>query len=552
MSQDPTPKTQHPLPVECIGVIGLGYVGLSLASTFGRITPTIAFDIDKDRIRELGEGHDRRGETPPEALRVPHLMLTSDPGALGKADFFIVTVPTPVDRAKRPDLSHLIEASHLLAKVLKQVAGIDKDRIRELGEGHDRRGETPPEALRVPHLMLTSDPGALGKADFFIVTVPTPVDRAKRPDLSHLIEASHLLAKVLKHRGPTTDDLRQSTKPNTSKKPNELDKPNNPPKTPIVVYESTVYPGCTEEVCIPVLERESGLRAGQDFKVGYSPERINPGDPDHTLETVVKVIAAQDDETAETIAKVYSWAVKAGVYKAPDIRTAEAAKVIENIQRDLNIALMNELAMLFHRLGLDIREVLKAARTKWNFLPFEPGLVGGHCIPVDPYYLTYKAQEIGYHPEVILAGRRINDQMGVYVAQETVKLLIKSRAAVRGAKVLLLGGAVKENVRDTRNTRIVEMVRELESYGIEVSLYDPVVDIGELQGWGIRTIGDPFKTDGRFDAVVLAVSHQVFREKELDAYLRLLCTEGARVLVDVRGVLPREAVQNTDVVYWSL
>jgi UDP-N-acetyl-D-galactosamine dehydrogenase len=453
----------NPIGVQCIGVIGLGYVGLSLATAFGRVIPTIAFDIDRDRIQELQAGHDSRGETPPEALKVPYLSVTSDPEPLPNADFLIVTVPTPVDRAKRPDLSHLIEASRLVGRALRA----------------------------------------------------------------------------------------RSQERTTSRQP------------PIIVYESTVYPGCTEEVCVPVLEQESGLRVGKDFKVGYSPERINPGDSDHTLDTVVKIVAGQDEQSAKTIEKVYGLVVRAGVYRAPDIKTAEAAKVIENIQRDLNIALMNELAMLFHRIGLDIHEVLRAARTKWNFLPFDPGLVGGHCIPVDPYYLTHKAQEIGYHPEVILAGRRINDFMGVYVAQETVKLLIKAGKAVRGVKVLVLGATFKENVRDIRNTRVVELVKELENHGIEVEVYDPMVDSAELQKLGLKAVRDPFKPDrpGKLDqpdkpeyeALVIAVPHRVFREKEPDAYLALLKAEGGPgVLVDIRGVLSRESVENARVVYWSI
>src|SRR3989304_3670158 len=331
-----TPNTQHPtpVPVECVGIIGLGYVGLSLATAFGRVLPTGGFDIDHARIRELQAGHDRTGEMRPESLKAPQLALTADPEGLRRADFLIVTVPTPVDQAKRPDLSHLVDASRLIGRIL-----------RDRGSTFNVQGSTP--------------------------------------------------------------------KPNKPNKPNE-------PNRPIVVYESTVYPGCTEEVCIPVVEQESGRKAGTDFTVGYSPERINPGDPEHTLETIVKVVAGQDRETAQTMAEVYGRVVKAGVYTAPDIKTAEAAKVIENIQRDLNIAFMNELSLLFHRLDIDMREVLKAPRTKWNFLPFEPGLVGGHCIPVDPYYLTNKAQEAGFHPEVILAGRRINDSMGGYVAQETI------------------------------------------------------------------------------------------------------------------------------------
>ncbi|MFQ5684971.1 MAG: nucleotide sugar dehydrogenase, partial [Candidatus Binatia bacterium] len=329
--------------VESVAIVGLGYVGLSLASAFSKVLPTVAFDIDATRIRDLQNGLDRNGEFQPTTLNSPNLELTADPASLNKASFIIVAVPTPVDKAKRPDLGHLVEASRLVGQSLQSRY--------------------------------------------------------------HPLPASH---------------------------PSPYSHP------PIIVYESTVYPGCTEKVCIPVLEGASGLKAGQDFKVGYSPERINPGDPEHTLETVVKVVGSQDAETTEQMAQVYGLVVKAGVYKAPDIRTAEAAKVIENIQRDLNIALMNELALLFHRMGLDTHEVLRAARTKWNFLPFEPGLVGGHCIPVDPYYLTHKAQELGYyHPEVILAGRRINDSMGIYIAQETVRLLIQAGKVVRGAKVLV-------------------------------------------------------------------------------------------------------------------
>jgi UDP-N-acetyl-D-galactosamine dehydrogenase len=472
----------NPLPIECIGVIGLGYVGLSLATAFGRVLPTVGFDIDPDRIRELQAGHDRTGEMRPESLKVPQLVLTHDPDRLRRADFLIVTVPTPVDRAKRPDLSHLVDASRLIGHVLKTSRPMTDDRLQAAG--------------------------------------------------------------------------RQSNKP---KRPNQ-------PNKPIIVYESTVYPGCIEEVCIPVVEQESGRKAGKDFMVGYSPERINPGDPEHTLETIVKVVAAQDGETAETMTAVYGLVVKAGVYRAPDIKTAEAAKVIENIQRDLNIALMNELAMVFHRLGIDTQEVLKAAQTKWNFLPFEPGLVGGHCIPVDPYYLTHKAQEVGFHPEVILAGRRINDSMGVYVAQETIKLLIEAGRSVRGASVLVLGVTFKENVRDVRNTRVVELVHELETYGVDVAVYDPLVDASELQKLGLRPVSDPFepnKPDGpnkpnrpNYDAVILAVPHRAFCERTLSDYLSLLADDGRPVVfVDVKAALPltgHEKKGRRGVLYWSL
>jgi UDP-N-acetyl-D-galactosamine dehydrogenase len=471
-------------------VIGLGYVGLSLATAFGRALPTVGFDIDPDRIRELQAGHDRTGEMKPEALKVPHLMLANDPMALERADFLIVTVPTPVDRAKRPDLSHLIEASRLIGRILK----------------------------------------------------------TRRPTTARL-------------SSPKSDDRLQAAgrQPN---KPNEPHQPHQPhqPNKPIIVYESTVYPGCIEEVCIPVVEQESGRKAGEDFAVGYSPERINPGDPEHTLETIVKVVAGQDRETARTMAEVYGRVVKAGVYTAPDIKTAEAAKVIENIQRDLNIALMNELSVLFHRLDLDMREVLKAARTKWNFLPFEPGLVGGHCIPVDPYYLTHKAQEVGFHPEVILAGRRINDSMGAYVAQETIKLLIEAGRSVRGASVLVLGVTFKENVRDVRNTRVVELVRELGNYGVAVSVHDPIVGAGDLQKLGLLPISDPFQprepNKPKYDAIILAVPHRAFRERALSEYLSLLADDGRPVVfVDVRGALPLTADEKQGrrgVLYWSL
>jgi UDP-N-acetyl-D-galactosamine dehydrogenase len=354
-----------------VGVVGLGYVGLPLATAFGKVIPTIGFDVNEHRVRELRKGADRNGE-------------------VGKAD------------------------------------------------------------LQEKMLELTSDPSHLRRAAFIIVAVPTPVDKAKRPDLSCLVDASRLVAQNLT-RGAT------------------------------VVYESTVYPGCTEEICVPVIEQESGLKAGRDFKVGYSPERINPGDAEHTLDKVTKIVAGQDEETTEKLAAVYGLVVKAGVYKAPTIRTAEAAKVIENVQRDLNIALMNELAVLFHRMGLDTGEVLKAARSKWNFLRYEPGLVGGHCIPVDPYYLTFKAQEIDHHPDVILAGRRINDYMGHYVAQETVKLLIRAGRVVRGASALILGATFKEDVSDMRNTRVTEVVQELENNEVNVNVYDPFVGSGEIQ-----------------------------------------------------------------------
>ncbi|MCX7686729.1 MAG: nucleotide sugar dehydrogenase [Fimbriimonadales bacterium] len=412
------------------------------------------------------------------------------------------------------------------AKHLRTIGyDVSHERVAELQQGYDRNGETPEHELRQPSLIFTSDPSLLREADVIIVTVPTPVDKAKRPDLRPLLSASRTVGQHMK-RGA------------------------------IVVYESTVYPGCTEEDCVPVLEEVSGMKCGVDFKVGYSPERINPGDPEHTLETIVKVVAGQDEATTELLANLYGLVVKAGIHKAPNIRTAEAAKVIENTQRDLNIALMNELALLFHRLGLNTRDVLSAARTKWNFLPFEPGLVGGHCIPVDPYYLTHKAQEIGFHPEVILAGRRVNDQMGIYVASETVKLLIHAGRSVQGAKVLVLGVAFKENVPDVRDTRVRELIEELQSFGCDVEAHDPLVLVSDRARFKARFIENPFETrDGIYEAVVLTVPHRVFRERPLEDYLRLLRPSGQGVFVDVKGVY-LDAFRNLQppppVLYWNL
>jgi UDP-N-acetyl-D-glucosamine/UDP-N-acetyl-D-galactosamine dehydrogenase len=400
---------------------------------------------------------------------------------------------------------------------------VDPQRVKELSDGYDRNGEQSEESLRSARLDLTTDPGRLRAATAIIIAVPTPVDDHKRPDLDRLVEATrmvgaHMSAGVL------------------------------------VVYESTVYPDTTEGVCVPILEASSGLRAGVDFKVAYSPERTNPGDPEHSLERVVKIVAGQDAEALEAAAALYGLVAATGVHRAPDIRTAEAAKVIENVQRDLNIALMNELAILFHRLGIDTGAVLRAAGTKWNFLPFQPGLVGGHCIPVDPYYLTFKAEELGYHTEVILAGRRINDTMGAYVAQETVKLLIRGGGVVRGARVLILGFAFKENVRDVRNTRVLDLVRELESYGVEAVVHDPVADPERVAGAGVTTVPNPFEAGTRYDGIVIAVAHAAFRARDVSSYVNLLARGGGRggVLVDVKSVLPRDAVLESGVLYWSL
>ena len=440
-------------------------MGLPLAVAFARVLPTLGFDIDPTRIRELREGHDRNGEVEDRTLGSPHLRLTYEEKDLSTADCFVVTVPTPLDRANRPDLSAIVNASRLVGRAVASMVS------------------------------------------------------AQRKD----------------HRGEGFED-----------------------QAPLVVYESTVYPGCTEEVCVPAVEEECERAA---FKVGYSPERISPGDKEHTLERVVKVVAGQDPETTERIKNLYTQVVEAGVYVAPNIRTAEASKVIENVQRDQNIASINELAMLFHRLGLDTQEVLKAARTKWNFLPFEPGLVGGHCIPVDPYYLSHKAEEVGYHSEMVLAGRRINDQMGRYVAQEGIKLLCRSGRMVRGARVLVLGTTFKENVPDVRNTRVVDLVEELEAYGAEVHVHDPLVDEGKLHQMGFQLEKAPFAIPGEdieaadpaYDMVVLAVPHSDYRERPVEDYLGLLGgQDDERIFLDVKGVF-REAVQGRrDLTYWVL
>ena len=448
-----------------VAVIGLGYVGLQLAVAFSRVLPTLGFDIDPTRIRELREGHDRNGEINDEALDRAHLQFTYEEEDLAAADCFVITVPTPLDGTNRPDLSAMIGASRAVGRAIASRVSAER--------------------------------------------------KAQR-------------------RGGVEDEA------------------------PLVVYESTVYPGCTEDVCMPALEEES---EGAAFRVGYSPERINPGDREHSLARVVKVVAGQDAETTERIKDLYSQVVEVGVYVAPNIRTAEACKVIENVQRDQNIASINELAMLFHRLGLDTQEVLKAARTKWNFLPFEPGLVGGHCIPVDPYYLSHKAEEVGYHSEMVLAGRHINDQMGRYVAREGIKLLCRSGKTVMGARVLVLGMTFKENVPDVRNTRVVDLVDELEAYGAEVHVHDPLVSHRRLHEMGFRPVNRPFgvleenieATDHTYEMVVLAVPHLSYKERPAEDYLGLLGgRDGERIFLDVKGAFKEELQSRRDLTYWVL
>ena len=422
-----------------ISVIGLGYVGLPVAVSFGRTARVIGFDISQSRIEELRAGHDRTNEVEDDDLKAAEITFTCEAKDLAAADFHIVAVPTPIDDAKRPDLSPLVGASKVVGSVLK-------------------RGD-------------------------------------------------------------------------------------------IVVYESTVYPGATEEECVPVLERESGLKCGTDFTVGYSPERINPGDKEHTFTRITKVVSGQDEPTLDVVAKVYESVVTAGVHRASSIKVAEAAKVIENTQRDLNIALMNELSLIFDRLDIDTRDVLAAAGTKWNFLPFSPGLVGGHCIGVDPYYLTHKAAMMNYYPQVILAGRRINDGMGAFVAGQVVKGLIKQGLNVRDARVTMLGLTFKEDVPDLRNTRVIDIVQELQDYGISVQIADPWADSAEAEEeYGLSLCAQADLEPAQ--AVVFAVAHREFIEAGWDGVTGLL-EGGNGCVVDVKGALDRDAVPD-GVALWRL
>ena len=415
-----------------IAVIGLGYVGLPLAATFGRRFKTLGFDINAKRVAELRQYHD-----------------------------------------------HTLEVSE-----------------EELREARD--------------LSFANDPEELKGCNVFIITVPTPIDEYKRPDLRPLESASRTVGRAIAKGG-------------------------------VAIYESTVYPGATEEICVPIIERESGLTFNRDFYAGYSPERINPGDKQHRLETIMKVTSGSTPEAADFIDDLYRQIITAGTHKASCIRVAEAAKVIENTQRDVNIALINELALIFHRLGIDTHEVLEAAGTKWNFLPFRPGLVGGHCIGVDPYYLTHKAQQIGYHPDVILAGRRINDGMGSHVARRTAKLMAQRNLQTTQSNILILGLAFKENCPDVRNTRVVDIVAELRSYNANVHIHDPWVNADEARHeYGLEMIGQP--EQGKYDAIILAVSHREFIA---------LGAEGIRafgkpdaVLFDVKRALPRQSVDD--------
>ena len=422
-----------------ISVIGLGYVGLPVAVAFGKVRRTIGFDINRTRISELRDGHDRTGEVTAEDLRGADILFTDSIEELKGADFHIVAVPTPIDEANQPDLRLMCRASETVGAALK------------------------------------------------------PGD--------------------------------------------------------IVVYESTVYPGVTEEECLPILERVSGLRGGVDFKVGYSPERINPGDKEHTFTKIRKVVSGQDAETLEIVAEVYCSVVTAGVFRASSIKVAEAAKVIENTQRDLNIALMNELALIFDRLGIDTGEVLAAAGSKWNFLKFSPGLVGGHCIGVDPYYLTHKAEKLGYIPQVILAGRRINDGMGKFIAQRAVKEVIKAGHAVLGAVITVLGLTFKEDCPDLRNSKVIDIIRELRDYGMEVQVCDPLADPQEAaHEYGVTLV--PRCDLKPAVAVIAAVAHAQYRNLKAADLAALMGPDP--VLVDVKGLYDRKEIAAAGIRIWTL
>ena len=423
-----------------ISIVGLGYVGLPIAAAFGRFSRVVGFDINLERIEELKKGHDRTNELTSEELKGTDVLYTANPEDLAGADFHIVTVPTPVDEAKRPDLTPLRKASETLGKVLK--------------------------------------------------------------------------------------------------------------KGDIVVYESTVYPGATEDVCVPILEKFSGLTCGPDFKVGYSPERINPGDKEHTLAKITKVVSGMDDESLEIIAQVYESVVTAGIYRASCIKVAEAAKVIENTQRDINIAFVNELALIFDRIGIDTIEVLQAAGTKWNFLNFRPGLVGGHCIGVDPFYLTHKAGELGYHPQVILSGRRINDSIGGYVAQQAIKEIVKAGLNPKEKRITVLGITFKENCPDLRNSGVGEIIKELKAYGIEPQVHDPLALPEEAKHeYGVDLMKwEDLKPAA---AVIVAVGHEKYASmtpKDFDA----LMNGGGRIILDIKSIYDREALKAAGFTVWRL
>jgi len=405
-------------------------------------------------------------------------------------------------------------------KVRKTIGfDLSAEKVASYKQFVDPTGELPDDDIRAAtQLTVTTDPGLIGEADYIIVAVPTPIDEARRPDFGPLVSASRTVGQNMK-------------------------------KGAIVIYESTVYPGATEEECIPVLEEHSGLKWKQDFHVGYSPERINPGDKEHTLTRITKVVSGDDANTLELVADLYASIITAGVYRASSIQVAEAAKVIENTQRDLNIALMNELTIIFGKMGIDTLEVLEAAGTKWNFLPFRPGLVGGHCIGVDPYYLTYKADMLGYHPQVILSGRRINDGMGAYIAAQTVKQMISNGTPIKGSKVHVFGLTFKEDVPDLRNSRVIDIIHELESFGIDVDVHDPLASEAEalheynvqLTGWDDMPVAD---------AIIMAVAHEEFLDRPLSDYQQKVVEGGC--FIDVKSKFDRDALHAAGLCVWRL
>ncbi len=427
---------------EKVAVVGLGYVGLPLALAFGRVMPTIGFEISQSKIDAYREGYDPTGEM--------------------EKDLFV-------------------------------------------------------RAAQLEYTTQTSD---ISQADFVVVAVPTPVDHAHQPDLTPVIKATETVGQNLK-------------------------------KDAIVIFESTVYPGVTEDVCVPILERESGLKCGEGFKVAYSPERVNPGDKVHTLEKIVKVVSGQDAMTLQKVANLYEQIIEAGVHRAASIKVAESAKVIENVQRDLNIALMNELAVIFDTLNIDTLDVLEAAGSKWNFLPFRPGLVGGHCIGVDPYYLTYKAEMMGYQPDVILSGREINDGMGRFIAGKTIKQMIAADRKIKGACVLLLGLTFKENCEDLRNSRVIDVIRELESYGVEVVVHDPVANAANAKEIYDIELSD-LKGVTKVDAVVAAVAHDALLERSPSAWASLLDIEKGTPFMDVKSAFDRNELATAGFNVWRL
>jgi UDP-N-acetyl-D-galactosamine dehydrogenase len=403
----------------------------------------------------------------------------------------------------------------------QRVIGFDinKAKIAELQKGLDRTGEVSEADLKATDVQFTYQPGELKEADFIIVAVPTPINEALQPDLTALRKSSELIGANL---SPGS----------------------------IVVFESTVYPGATEEVCQPILEQASGMKCGVDFKLGYSPERINPGDKEHTLEKIIKVVSAQDDASLEIVANTYELVVKAGIHRASSIKVAEAAKVIENTQRDLNIALMNELALIFHRLGIDTKSVLDAAGTKWNFLKFSPGLVGGHCIGVDPYYLTSKAESVGYHPQVILAGRRINNGMGKFVAEQTMKQLRELARPIKDLKVAVLGLTFKENVPDLRNSKVPDIIHELQEYGVQVLVHDPIAQSEEaVEEYGIHL--SKWEDLRDIDGIIVAVAHRRYADMGLLALLKPLRSQQEGVIIDVKCLLDQAKLPKT-LKYWRL